>query len=139
MARVTWVYLVPWRRGHVPAAIRPLGLAPWVEAMARGLLDATALGGRGVFHQGDQAGRHEPPGPHRLAGARHLPHLHDTACRHDLDAAAGARGDDVEGLRALPGIDYRLDPIAFHASNDTPGRRTRRDGVLPALRIEQNC
>jgi hypothetical protein len=78
------------------------------------LLDATALVGRGVLHEGDQPIRDEPTRSDRLPGAGHLADLDDTPRRHDLDPSTGASRDDLERLDALAGVDNGLDAIAFH-------------------------
>ena len=69
---------------------------------------------RRVLDEGNQPAGHEPPGPHRRPASRHLGDLYDATRGRDLDPPAGARGDDLEVLDALTGVDHRLHPIAFH-------------------------
>jgi hypothetical protein len=66
------------------------------------------------------------PVRNRLTGPRHLPHLHDPAGGDDLDATTGTRGDDLEGLDALPGVDQGLDSVTLHGANTTPEVPARR-------------
>src|SRR5450759_3319954 len=76
--------------------------------------------------RGDEAAGHEAAGAYRLTGPRHLPHLHDPAGCDDLDATTGSRGDDFEGLDALPSVDHCFDSVTFHEANDTPDVPRRR-------------
>jgi hypothetical protein len=72
-----------------------------------------------MLDEGDEAAGHEAAGTDRLTGPRHLAHFHDSAGCDDLDATTGARGDDLEGLDALPGVDHRFDSVTLHGANDT--------------------
>src|SRR5450756_2566177 len=99
--------------------------------MPRGHLDATPLVDRRMLDKGDEAAGHEAAGTYRLTGPRHLAHLHDPAGRDDLDATTGSRGDDLEGLDALPGVDQGLDSVTLHGAKQYSGgarsqRGTRR-------------
>jgi hypothetical protein len=67
-----------------------------------------------MLDEGDDPAGHEPGRAHRLAGARHLDDLDDAPTGRDLDAAAGARGDDLVGPRAIVRRDNDLDTIALH-------------------------
>src|SRR5450756_732747 len=88
--------------------------------MPRGHLDATPLVDRRMLDEGDEAAGHEAAGAYRLTGPRHLAHLHDPAGCDDLDATTGSRGDDLESLDALPGVDQGLDSVTLHGANNTP-------------------
>ena len=94
--------------------------------MPRGHLEATPLVDRRMLDEGDEAAGHEATGAYRLTGPRHLPHLHDPAGCDDLDATTGSRGDDFEGLDALPSVDHCFDSVTFHEANDTPDVPRRR-------------
>src|SRR5450756_1635028 len=83
--------------------------------MPRGHLDATPLVDRRMLDEGDEAA-----GAYRLTRPPHLPHLHDRAGCDDLDATTGSRGDDFEGLDALPSVDHCFDSVTFHEANNTP-------------------
>src|SRR5450756_2537509 len=102
--------------------------------MPRGHLDATPLVDRRMLDEGDEAAGHEAACAYRLTGPRHLPHLHDPAGCDDLDATTGSRGDDFEGLDALPRVDHCLDSVALHAGNDPPGVPARS-----AERLHDQC
>ena len=109
--------------GHALARVGARLCPVWrLEPVARRHLDAAPLVERRVLDEGDEAAGHEAPGAHDLPGPRHLPHLHDAARRDHLDPAARARGDDLERLDALPGVDHGLDSVTLHGANDTPGR-----------------
>lgn len=68
-----------------------------------------------MLNQGDDAVRHEPRGPDRLATPSDLHDLHDTAAGRDLHAPAGARRNDLVRLHAVPDVHHDLDPVAPHA------------------------
>src|SRR5450759_5670442 len=97
--------------------------------MPRGHLDATPLVDRRMLDERDETAGHEAAGAYRLTGPRHLAHLHDPAGRDDLDATTGSRGDDLESLDALPGVDQGLDSVTLHEANNTP--------EVPALSAER--
>jgi len=108
-----------------------LGEIARLETMPRGHLEATPLVDRRMLDEGDEAAGHKATGAYRLTGPRHLPHLHDPAGCDDLDATTGSRGDDFEGLDALPSVDHCFDSVTLHEANDTPDvprcRAKRRD------------
>ncbi len=66
------------------------------------------------LHQGDDPACHEPGGPDRRAGARHLAHFHQSAAVRDLDAPSGACRDYLVSTGAVANIDDDLDAITFH-------------------------
>jgi len=78
-----------------------------------------------VLDERDQPARHESSRAHRVAGPSDFAHLDDASRCHDLDPPTGSRRDDLERLRALTGIDHRLDPIALHDRRVAPIRRAR--------------
>ena len=115
--------------GVTPAALGSparLRVVARLETMARGHLDATPLVDRRMLDEGDEAAGHKATGAYRLTGPRHLPHLHDPAGCDDLDATTGSRGDHLESLDALPGVDQGLDSVTFHVANNTPDVPRRR-------------
>lgn len=125
-----------WPVGAAPASRVPgdLGSIPRLEAVPCRDLDAAPLIHGGMLDESDQAARHEAAGPDGCAGAGHLAHLHHPARRDDLDAASGARGDDLEGLHALTRVDESFDSIAFHRLKDTPVGVARVSGARVKLK-----
>ena len=86
---------------------------------------------RRVFHERDHSARHEPAGADGIAASRHLGDFDDAPCGRHLEAPAGARGDDVERLRAVARVDDDFDASPFMAAI---ARVSRRRMPLPRRR-----
>lgn len=120
----------------------PAATFPGRHSPARFDLDASGrLFERRVLDQGDDAACHEATRPDGRAAARELGHLDDAARRRHLEPAAGARGQDLEGLRPVARVDDDLDPIALHTRilalrplrrNERAARRRCRPAAMQA-------
>jgi hypothetical protein len=73
-----------------------------------------------MLDEGDEPAGHETARAYRLTSPRHFAHLDDPTGCDDLDATTGSRGDDLESLHALPGVDQGLNAVTLHGANDTP-------------------
>jgi hypothetical protein len=97
----------------------PLRSVARLETMPHRHLDATARVDRGMLDEGDKVARHASAV--RTGCPVRVTSRTSTAPREvTTDATTGARGDDLEGLDALPGVDHRFDTATPHGANDTP-------------------
>jgi hypothetical protein len=76
-----------------------------------------------VLDQRNHPTRHEARGPHHRPTPCDLDDLDRAAADRRLHAPARARGDHVERLDTVAGVDHDLDPVTAHALPCRPADR----------------